>query len=257
MLDFYFITGFMGTGKSSVLQYLHSHSQKTLLNSNISIFSIKDLEEKIIPAKNQKNIWIFIDVDSYLSSKFNCSISDFFSQYGEEQFRKQEHIHLQDIFTIIRNYHRCYPHLSISLVMALGGGCIFEEKALIEICSFAKEAQTSRCCNLHAPLSILEQRINKDGIESRPLGTQLEDKFRSRSQKWSEITFIMQQVGISIHTIDGSPSIDVVGLNIGKYIPTNPKKNIRLKHQHNQRYSVLQTGLKPMNIQHRIREITW
>ena len=56
-----FLIGYMGCGKSTIGRYI-----------------AKDMG------------WQFIDMDSLFEQKHNCTISQFFAQHGEEQFRKEE-----------------------------------------------------------------------------------------------------------------------------------------------------------------------
>ena len=63
-----FIIGFMGSGKTTVGKRLASYAG----------FS-------------------FVDTDKLFETKFNCSINDYFEQYGEEAFRKEETLILKEI----------------------------------------------------------------------------------------------------------------------------------------------------------------
>lgn len=53
----------------------------------------------------------FVDLDAYLEEKFETSISDFFKQFGEDRFRKEEQIALQYLLS-----------LEEELIIACGGG---------------------------------------------------------------------------------------------------------------------------------------
>ena len=62
MVNKVFLIGFMGSGKTTIGRYI-----------------AQDMN------------WEFIDMDSYFEHKHNCTISQFFAEYGEDKFREAEH----------------------------------------------------------------------------------------------------------------------------------------------------------------------
>ena len=85
------LCGFMGAGKSTVGKYL----------------------AQFLGYK-------FIDLDIYIEQKLGMSVSDFFSQNGEEAFRKEEFIALSEI---VEEFYRTKSNL----ILALGGGTVTRE----------------------------------------------------------------------------------------------------------------------------------
>lgn len=79
------LIGFMGTGKSSVAKML-----STKLNLEL------------------------IDTDDLIESKFQMSISEFFSKYGEEKFRKIEKDLIQDISSNLNSVIACGGGVSLN-----------------------------------------------------------------------------------------------------------------------------------------------
>ncbi len=89
----------------------------------------------------------FLDTDSLIKEKFNLEINDFFKTYGEKKFRKEE----QKIALFLH----CLQNCSI----ASGGGFI-EQKKLKNIGTIVY---------LKASFDYLLQRLNKEGLTTRPL----------------------------------------------------------------------------------------
>ncbi len=87
MISRIFLVGFMGCGKSTIGKHI-----------------AKDLG------------WNFIDMDNYFEQKHNCTISDFFAQHGEDEFRRAENGVLKELSTMCNT------------VIATGGGapCFFD-----------------------------------------------------------------------------------------------------------------------------------
>lgn len=76
-----FLVGFMGSGKSTIGKYI---------------------------ANDMK--WEFIDMDNYFEKKHNCTIKEYFAQYGEDQFRVAENEVVKELST------------AENAVIATGGG---------------------------------------------------------------------------------------------------------------------------------------
>ncbi|MBP5419455.1 MAG: shikimate kinase [Bacteroidales bacterium] len=82
-----FLVGYMGSGKTTIGRYL-AH----------------DLG------------WSFIDMDDYFEQKHQCTIKEYFAQYGEDAFRDAEHAVVEELCSIS------------NAVVATGGGapCFFD-----------------------------------------------------------------------------------------------------------------------------------
>lgn len=91
----------------------------------------------------------FIDTDNALEEEFGCTISDFFAQYGEAEFRKRE------AKTILRLSEKK------NCVLALGGGAILNPD------SAAALRKNGVVLFLNPPIETLRKRFSSDG--SRPL----------------------------------------------------------------------------------------
>lgn len=91
----------------------------------------------------------FVDTDTVLESEFGCSISAFFAQYGEAEFRKRE-AELISRLSAKRN-----------LVISLGGGAILNSKSAEHL------RENGVVLFLNPPFEILRKRFG-DGA-SRPL----------------------------------------------------------------------------------------
>ena len=138
------LTGFMGSGKSSVGRELAA-----LLSSD------------------------FIDLDDYIVSKAGMSIPEIFASSGEEGFRSLESSCLAEILSPEHNPAPANPQGTISqnagvstaasdLVLSLGGGTILraENAALI--------AAHCRCVFLRTSLETVRQRLEGES-DGRPM----------------------------------------------------------------------------------------
>ena len=120
MQNFYFITGFMGTGKSTILRKLHSH---LVVSDSNSVYS-KSFSNIRTPQKpsiqKQFNVshkyWIIEDLDDYIVNKIGCSITSFFTDFGEERFRQIERECLMEIFERVTktNNPKTAPHNALN-----------------------------------------------------------------------------------------------------------------------------------------------
>lgn len=90
----YFIIGFMGSGKSTLAQLI---AQKL----NLAVF----------------------DLDQLIEKKYNSSIANLFTQFGENAFRQMEHDTLQELINNQNNF-----------VLSTGGGtpCFFSSIELMK-----------------------------------------------------------------------------------------------------------------------------
>ncbi len=118
------LMGYMGSGKSTIGKNL-----ATVLNYN------------------------FLDLDEYISSKENATISELFKTKGEIYFRKKEAFYLNDILSSKNN-----------IVLALGGGTPCYGNNLNVLLN------ESKVCLFYLKLSlpILTERLFKEK-ENRPL----------------------------------------------------------------------------------------
>ena len=82
-----FLTGMMGSGKTSVGYSLSKHLHNT-----------------------------FYDLDKEVEKRFNLSIKDIFSEYGEELFRKEENTLLREV------------DISSNTIISTGGGIVLLEE---------------------------------------------------------------------------------------------------------------------------------
>lgn len=96
----------------------------------------------------------FIDLDHYLEAKFNSTVSEFFSKYGEAKFREEELIALKEITA------KVYPY---GLILALGGGTLTTEE-----CSEIVY-KNSFCIYLNCITEVLAKRLLKNNGAKRPL----------------------------------------------------------------------------------------
>mgnify|MGYP001394347637 CR=1 FL=1 len=80
MLNIYFITGFMGTGKTTLLSNIH---QKVASEENIEMVSIDHLDATLEYLKSNRESYIFIDLDGYIVKSTNRSIAEVFKSDGE------------------------------------------------------------------------------------------------------------------------------------------------------------------------------
>ncbi len=92
----------------------------------------------------------FVDSDSFFESKYHISIPDFFKKFGEEIFRKTEHLILEELL------------LLNNVVISTGGGtpCFLDNMTLIKDNSFSIYIKMS-------PLSLTDRLLNSK--KNRPL----------------------------------------------------------------------------------------
>lgn len=90
---------------------------------------------------------VFLDSDSLIEAKFNTSIKEIFTKFGEEFFRKEEQ-KMADFFTQIKGAS-----------IATGGGFI---KAL-------NLDKIGLCVYLRAEFQTLKKHLDKEQIAKRPL----------------------------------------------------------------------------------------
>lgn len=100
----------------------------------------------------------FIDLDTYIQNKWGYMVSDIFTQIGEQGFRNEELIALQEIF----EKERDQPPHSLGLILALGGGTV-TTPACVQIIK-----DHTFCIYLRCTRDILVQRLLKNSVK-RPL----------------------------------------------------------------------------------------
>ncbi|MCF0190665.1 MAG: shikimate kinase [Marinilabiliaceae bacterium] len=136
-----YLIGFMGSGKTTIGKFL-AHDLK----------------------------WQYVDMDHLFESEKGCSISQYFSEYGEENFRKEETLLLERVSTIPNavistgggtpcNQHNIEimkktgvvvyinvtpENLSIRLQKAKNGRPLLENKTGEELTTFIREKLTQR-----------------------------------------------------------------------------------------------------------------
>ena len=117
------LLGFMGSGKSTLARAMAPHVDHVL------------------------------DMDQLLESRFGQSIQAYFSQYGEEAFREQESLLLEEVLK-----------LPGKVLISTGGGVVMNprNRQLLE---------TNRASNvfLDSPFDALYERISQDKENQRPL----------------------------------------------------------------------------------------
>lgn len=118
----------------------------------------------------------FFDLDQEIEQATGVSIAEFFTQNGEENFRKQE---AQVLQKILKNQFK--------YVLALGGGTITNQALRQRL------IQETMLISLEASTTTLIQRLQSQGMRSRPLltGTQsqqerLEDIIKKRKDLYAE-----------------------------------------------------------------------
>ncbi|HRR18131.1 MAG TPA: shikimate kinase [Ignavibacteriales bacterium] len=116
-----YLIGFMGTGKSTV---------GPILANSIG--------------------YDFFDLDKVIENKTTLNISEIFSKYGEDYFRK---IETETLFELVENYK--------NVVIALGGGTIKIEE------NFNLIKKTGYIINIYADLDALVERLSRK--KTRPL----------------------------------------------------------------------------------------
>ena len=105
---------------------------------------------------------LFIDLDEYIATKENLSISDIFELKGEEHFRKTELKYLQELL-----------EQDSFFILSLGGGTPTIESAMAII------NKNSTCIYLNASVSTLVQRLLPDPVERPILSSITEDLLES------------------------------------------------------------------------------
>ena len=121
------LCGFMGVGKSTVGKYLAQFLR-----------------------------YKFIDLDRYIEAKHNKTVSEYFSEFGEESFRQEEYNSLKEIV----GEFSCNG--KENLILALGGGTVTREACA--------ELVRKSCCGiyLYCPKDELVMRLRKKRA-NRPL----------------------------------------------------------------------------------------
>lgn len=94
----------------------------------------------------------FFDLDKEITNAEAKSITEIFDQQGEEYFRELEHLHLQKLISINKDF-----------VLACGGGtpCFYENINLMN--------KSGITVFLDIPLHEIQKRILAEGSETRPL----------------------------------------------------------------------------------------
>ena len=142
-----FLVGFMGCGKTTVGQ---------LLGDELG--------------------WNFIDLDDDIVAAAGCSISEYFAQHGEAEFRKLENSLLQQR---IRKIRFCQP-----TVLSLGGGAFAQPDNVTLL------TENGLSVWLDCPLELILRRIA--GHSHRPLAQdpgKFEELFHSRKAAYAQADF--------------------------------------------------------------------
>ena len=200
MLNFYFITGFMGTGKTSMIRMLHEQ----LIDSSQAVYSISLSSQEnsnVLP----QTYWIVEDLDLYIEQKFRISISAYFEQFGEAKFRRAEEACLEEIFMYVSQIEsqlqEKHRDTNIHVLISLGGGCIFDPQTRISILNFSKRTDLSICCHLSADFEVIQQRIQGNEFVKRPLAVDIQQKYEERKQIWPLISQEIQNHGVLVEEI--------------------------------------------------------
>lgn len=104
----------------------------------------------------------FVDMDALLVQCLEMPISDYFARFGEESFRQQESLLLQDLLN------------GQSSVIATGGGIVLKP--------VNRELLKSNACNIYLQIDFdrLYQRLVTDPVNKRPLFlAKNQDEFRA------------------------------------------------------------------------------
>ncbi len=238
MLNFYFITGFMGTGKTSILRMLHEKITQSL--HTVFSTSLPSQENSQI---HSQQCWLVEDLDIYIEKKFEMSVSAYFEQFGEIKFRRTEQECLQDIFEKASSLQNIHLYTDVHVLISLGGGCIFDRQTRNTILNFVQQTDTSICFNLSADFHIIQQRIQGEELLKRPLANnQLQQKYMERKRLWSSISKEIRMSSIHIEDIPNNnlhwaPKVDlalskIVSLILPVHSTEKPAKKNRL-HQMN------------------------
>jgi len=157
------LAGFMGCGKSSVGKILSEMLSCPL-----------------------------IDLDTYIEETDGRTISEIFSDDGEEIFREMELFSLRDIVST-------YGNSDETLVLSLGGGTLTTE----ECASIVSES--TKCFYLRASVDTLVENLNIVGVENRPMlnGHPLRERIEELMESREEI---YEEYASRIIDIDGMDS---------------------------------------------------
>lgn len=111
----------------------------------------------------------FIDLDSYLENKLGITVTEIFEKIGEDGFRNQEYLALQEIITEAEKHLISINQKEESalldkhgLVIALGGGTVTNSR-----CATLVKEKTF-CIYLNCPKELLIKRLLKNNAK-RPL----------------------------------------------------------------------------------------
>ena len=225
MQNFYFITGFMGTGKSTLLQNIQAHFEK---KEDIIIDSVShSLSGSVIEEVHQKYV-IIEDLDTYILKKIDRSISEYFCEKGESSFRDLETSCLEEIFARAVQKNKDYPNTEVHVVISLGGGCIFSYEARRTLLLFSQICTRIHCFNLFAPIDIISQRLQGSERTQRPLANQLQETYTQRTEFWPVISEILQHNDIAVTEIQSNTSkqdiFHSVWSTINQSVSVNAKK---------------------------------
>ena len=93
----------------------------------------------------------FVDMDALLVQRLEMPISDYFARFGEESFRQQESLLLQDLLN------------GQSSVIATGGGIVLRSEN--------RELLKKNPCNIYLRIDFdrIYQRLATDPVNKRPL----------------------------------------------------------------------------------------
>ena len=103
----------------------------------------------------------FVDMDALLVQRLEMPISDYFACFGEDSFRQQESLLLQELLT------------QQTSVIATGGGIVLRSEN--------RELLKSNACNIYLRIDFdrLYQRLATDPVNKRPLFlAKNQDEFR-------------------------------------------------------------------------------
>ena len=258
MQNFYFITGFMGTGKSTLLQGIQTHleergkKKEDLLIDSVSYPLPTSVEEndsikESVPIKENihHKYVVMEDLDTYILKKIDCSISEYFAEEGEIAFRNLETSCLEEILVRAVQKNKDNPNMDIHVVISLGGGCIFSNEARRTILQFSQLFHHVHCFNLFASMDIINQRLQGAERTQRPLAAnQLQETYAQRTEFWPVISEILQHNDISVTEIQSNRSKQDIFGSVWSTIKQsdsakkiheekiNSKKNIFLNSKH-------------------------
>ncbi len=150
-----FLCGFMGCGKTTVGRVL---AKKTGMK--------------------------FVDMDRYIEKKKNMTVSEIFSEYGEDYFRDLEH----DACTRLSQ--------SENLIVATGGGALTYERN----CKVIRD--NASVLYLSVPLDIIAKRLEND--TKRPL-LQRPDKEQAMKELYSKRIPLYKGCATAVADASGSP----------------------------------------------------